>query len=108
MNRPLSYLERAEFLATVKTMGEGDEIAEASFDLMVDIESRIPAPWAESDPFVAERYLADRGASPTAATRNAAEFEVKFRALYGLSTGRPAETFQDLTSWINTHVDGGA
>lgn len=107
MNRSLSYLERAEFLATVKTMGEGDEIAEAAFDLMVDIESRTPAPWAESDPFVAERYLADRGASPTAATRNAAEFEVSFRALYALSNGRPAETFQDLASFINTHVDGG-
>ncbi|MET7890624.1 hypothetical protein [Streptomyces mirabilis] len=106
MTKPISFVERAQFLATVKDMGEGDEIQEAAFQLIVDIESQTPAPWAETDPFAAERYLAARGTTPDLAAANAAEFELKFRALYALGTGKPANTFQDITDWINTHVDG--
>ncbi|PKT67559.1 hypothetical protein CW362_39805 [Streptomyces populi] len=104
----LTYTERAQFLATVQGMGEGDEIQEAAFQLILEIESQTPAPWAQSDPFAAERYLAARGASPAAAARNAAGFEVRFRALVALGTGRPAERFEDIADWISTHVDGGS
>ncbi|TKA11734.1 hypothetical protein [Actinacidiphila oryziradicis] len=105
----LDWVERANFLAIAKEtdLGEGDEIAAATVDLMVEMETRIPAPWADTDPFVAERYLAARGASPAAATANAAEFEISMRALVGLGTGKPAETFDDIARWIETHVDGG-
>lgn len=103
----LTYTERAQFLAAVQGLGEGDEIPQASVDLMVEIESQHPAPWADIDPFAAERYLASRGASPKAAAQNAAEFELKFRALIALSTGRPVQAFQEIADWINTHVDGG-
>lgn len=106
MNKPVSFVERAQFLAAVKDMGEGDEIPDAAFRLLVEIESKTPAPWSQSDPFVAERYLVARGATPAAAAANAADFEVKFRALVALGTGRPAQTFQDIADWINTHVDG--
>ncbi|MER5473741.1 hypothetical protein [Streptomyces sp. NPDC002685] len=102
----LTYTERARFLAAVKDMGEGDEIPAATFELILEIESKTPAPWAESDPLVAERYLAARGADPDVAAANAAEFELKFRAVIALSTGKPAQTFQDIADWIETHVDG--
>ncbi|MGW4139385.1 hypothetical protein ACWELV_21720 [Streptomyces mirabilis] len=102
----LTYTERAQFLAAVKDMGEGDEIPAAAFELILEIESKTPAPWAESDPLVAERYLVARGADPAVAAANAAEFELKFRAVITLGTGKPAQTFQDITDWIDTHVDG--
>jgi hypothetical protein len=102
----LTYTERAHFLAAVQDMGEGDEIPAAAFDLILEIESATPAPWAETDPLVAERYLAARGATPAVAAANAAEFELKFRAVIALSTGKPAQTFQDIADWIDTHVDG--
>jgi hypothetical protein len=103
----ISFVERAQFLATVKDMGEGNEIPDATFALVTEIESMVPAPWAVSDPFVAERYLVARGTDPAVAAANAAEFELKSRALFALSTGRPAETFQDIADWTTTHVDGG-
>lgn len=102
----LTYTERAQFLAAVQEMGEGDEIAEASFRLILEIESQIPAPWAASDPFAAERYLASRGAGPAVAAANAAEFELKFRALIALETGEPVRTFEEIADWISTRVDG--
>lgn len=102
----LTYTERAQFLAAVQSMGDGDEIPAAAFELILEIESATPAPWADSDPLAAERYLVARGASPAAAAANGAEFELKFRAIFALGTGKPAQTFQDLTDWINNHVDG--
>ncbi|TKA13204.1 hypothetical protein [Actinacidiphila oryziradicis] len=108
MNEPNTWVERATFLAMAKETGmdNGDEIAAATVELMIEIETRTPAPWADSDPFAAERYLASRGASPAAATANAAEFEVSMRALTALGTGKPAETFDDIVRWIAEHVDG--
>jgi hypothetical protein len=102
----LTYTERAQFLAAVQGMGEGDEIPDAAFQLILEIESQTPAPWSHTDPLIAERYLAYRGADPDVAATNAAEFELKFRALFALGTGRPAQTFQEIADWINTHVDG--
>ncbi|MFH8805510.1 hypothetical protein ACH4F6_39215 [Streptomyces sp. NPDC017936] len=101
----LSYTERAQFLAAVQGMGEGDEIPEACFRLVYEMESETAAPWAQSDPFAAERYLAARGATPKNAAANAAEFEVSMRALYALATGRPAQSFQDIADWIEQNVD---
>lgn len=106
MNKPISFVERAQFLAAVKDMGEGYEIPEAAFELMLEIEAKTPAPWADSDPFVAERFLVARGADPAVAAANATDFELKFRALFALSTGKPAQTFQDIAGWIEKNVDG--
>ncbi|MEV0183845.1 hypothetical protein AB0I54_31855 [Streptomyces sp. NPDC050625] len=102
----LTYIERAQFLATVQGMGEGDEIPQAAFELVREAESETAAPWAQSDPLAAERYLAARGATPKAATANAAEFELSMRALYALAKGTRAQSFQDLADWIETNVDG--
>ncbi|MFF1702576.1 hypothetical protein [Streptomyces sp. NPDC058252] len=102
----LTYTERAQFLAAVQDMGEGYEIPEASFQLLREVESEAVAPWAQSDPFAAERYLASRGATPKNAAANAAEFELSMRALYALATGKRPESFQDLTDWIEQNVDG--
>ncbi|MET8765824.1 hypothetical protein [Streptomyces sp. NPDC004658] len=99
-------IERAKFLAAVHELGQGDEIPQAALDLVCEAEAEISAPWAQSDPFAAERYLAARGATPKAATANAVEFELSMRALYALATGRRAETFQELADWIATYVDG--
>jgi hypothetical protein len=90
------YVMRANFLATVKDMGEGDEIADAMFRLVCEVEEQLPAPWADSDPFAAERWLAAHGASPAMAAKNAAEFEISARALVALKLGRPVETFDEL------------
>jgi hypothetical protein len=108
VNKPISFLERAQFLAAVKPMGEGDEIAEATFNLMVEMESNTPAPWADTDPHAAELYLVSRGAAPATAAENAAEFEVNLRALIAMATGEPARDFQQITDWIAEHVDGDA
>ncbi|MEU6098012.1 hypothetical protein [Streptomyces sp. NPDC047079] len=102
----LTYMERAQFLVAVQAMGEGDEIPEASYQLLREIESETAAPWAQSDPFAAERYLAAKGATPKAAAANAAEFELSMRALYALATGARAQSFQDLADWIEKNVDG--
>lgn len=99
-------IERAKFFAAVHELGEGDEIPQAALDLVCETEAETPAPWVQSDPFAAERYLAARGATPKAATANAAEFELSMRALYALATGQRAQTFQELTDWIATYVDG--
>lgn len=101
----LSYVERAQFLAAVQEMGEGDEIAAATFALFREMESTTPAPWAATDPFAAERYLAARGAAPAVAAENAAEFELNFRALIAMATGEPVRDFQQITAWITEHVD---
>ncbi|MFJ9020770.1 hypothetical protein ACIRPU_12420 [Streptomyces sp. NPDC102259] len=102
----LTYTERAQFLVVVHDMGEGDEIPEACFQLLSKAESDVEAPWARSEPFAAERYLAARGATPKAAAANAAEFELSMRALYALATGERAQSFQDLADWIAKNVDG--
>ncbi|MFE7927820.1 hypothetical protein ACFU6S_03645 [Streptomyces sp. NPDC057456] len=104
--KDLTYIERARFLVAVRDMGEGNEIPEACFQLTVESESEVTAPWAQSDPFAAERYLAARGATPKAAAANAAEFEISMRALYALATGERAQSFQDLADWIDKTVDG--
>lgn len=104
--KPLSYTERAQFLAAVHDMGQGAEIQDAALRLLVEFEAESPAPWADTDPFAAERYLAGRGAALEVAAANAAEFELHTRALYALTTGKPAQTFQELADWIKTHVDG--
>ncbi|MER7927030.1 hypothetical protein ABTY96_28390 [Streptomyces sp. NPDC096057] len=108
MTKPLSYVERAEFLATVRDLGVGDEIAAATFDLMVEMESSTPAPWADSDPHAAELYLVSRGADPVAAAENAAEFEVNFRAIIAMGTGKPVREFREIADWIAVHVDGAS
>ncbi len=105
MTKPLSYTERAQFLAAVVEMAEGEEIAAATFDLMVEMESNTPAPWADTDPHAAEIYLVSRGADPVVAAENAAEFEVKFRALIAMGTGEPVREFQQIADWIAEHVD---
>ncbi|WP_306186926.1 hypothetical protein [Streptomyces sp. MK5] len=102
----LTYTERARFLAAVQDMGEGDEIPEAAYQLIREIEADTAAPWAQSDPLAAERYLAARGATAENAAANAAEFELSFRALYALATGKPAQSFQDIVDWIAKNVDG--
>ncbi|MFJ1808512.1 MULTISPECIES: hypothetical protein [unclassified Streptomyces] len=104
--KDLTYIERAQFLVAVRDMGEGDEIPEACFQLVSETESEVEAPWAQSNPFAAERYLAARGATPKAAAANAAEFELSMRALYALATGQRAQSFQDLADWIEKNVDG--
>lgn len=104
--KPLTYTERAQFLAAVQGLGQGEEIQDAALGLLVEFESTSPAPWAGTDPFAAERYLAGRGATPKAAAANAAEFELQTRALYALATGKPAQSFEELADWIKTHVDG--
>jgi hypothetical protein len=115
-----TWVERAEFLAAVQSVSEGDEIAAACFRLMVEMETKIPAPWAETDPFAAEFYLVARGASPVAAefylvargaspvaaAANAVEFEVNMRAVVGLANGRPVTDFQEIADWIAANVDG--
>ncbi|MFI6105808.1 hypothetical protein [Streptomyces sp. NPDC051310] len=103
---PLTYTERAQFLAAVNGLGEGSEIQDAALRLVAEVAAETPAPWAEPDPLAAERYLAARGATPTAAAQNAAEFEVNLRAIYAIATGKFAESFEDLARWIETHVDG--
>lgn len=102
----LTHIERAQFLAAVNGLGEGDEIQQAAFELLCEIEDKTPAPWSQSDPFAAERYLAARGATPRAAAANAGHFELSMRALYGLATGARAQSFQDLADWIEKNVDG--
>ncbi|MFE3495301.1 hypothetical protein ACFXOS_19880 [Streptomyces sp. NPDC059175] len=102
----LTHTERAQFLATVQHLGQGEEIQEAALRLVIELEAEHPAPWAETDPFAAERYLASRGATPKAAASNAAEFELQARALYTLATGKPAQSFQDIVDWFKAHVDG--
>lgn len=104
----ISLVERAQFLAAVKDLGEGDEIAAATFNLIVEVESQTAAPWADTDPFAAEMYLVGRGADPQAAAANAAEFELQFRAIVVMHTGRRAESFQDIATWIADHVDGAS
>ncbi|MER6435464.1 hypothetical protein ABT275_03745 [Streptomyces sp. NPDC001185] len=106
MSKAISFVERAQFLAAVKDMGEGDEIPDAAFQLFREIESQTSAPWAQSDPFAAERYLAGRGATLENAAANAAEFELSFRALYALATGKAAQSFEDIANWIEQRVDG--
>lgn len=107
MNNHADRLERARFLATVKDLGDRDQIPTMAFALVLELTEEYPAPWAESDPLAAERYLAARGASPAAAAANARAFEEQMRALFALHTGRYAETFDELADWISTHVDGG-
>ena len=104
--KDLTYTERAQFLVAVRDMGEGDAIPEACLQLVTEAESETAAPWAQTDPFAAERYLAARGATPKAAAANAAEFELSMRALYALATGQRAQSFQDLAAWIEKNVDG--
>ncbi|MFI0964653.1 hypothetical protein ACH4S8_25135 [Streptomyces sp. NPDC021080] len=101
----ISYIDRAQFLAAVKDLGEGDEIAAATFQLFQEMEASTPAPWADADPHAAEMYLVARGATPEAAAVNAAEFEVNFRAIVAMGTGEPVREFQQIVDWIAEHVD---
>ncbi|MFF2385184.1 hypothetical protein [Streptomyces sp. NPDC058108] len=101
----MSHVERVQFLATVRDLGEGDEIQAATFDLFVDMAASTPPPWTDTDPHAAELYLVSRGADPQAAAENAAEFETNFRAIVAMSTGEPVHDFQQIADWITEHVD---
>lgn len=99
------WLDRAKFLAIVKDADAGDDVAKASFDLCVEMSRQVPAPWADTDPLAAERYLAARGASLEAAAANGRTFEARMRALIGLSTGKDPQTFAEIADWIANNVD---
>lgn len=88
--------EQVDFLLAVQPLGVGDEIASATYQLVRRMMSENPAPWSDTEPFAAERWLAAHGASAAVAARNAAEFEVSARALVALKLGRPAATFDEL------------
>ncbi|MGW6243833.1 hypothetical protein [Streptomyces roseolus] len=103
---PLTHTERAQYFAAVHNLGHGEEIRDEAFMLAVQVMAETPAPWGETEPFAAERYLAARGATPTAASENAISFEICMRALQALATGNIAMTFDELTRWIETNVDG--
>ncbi|MFD5370792.1 hypothetical protein [Streptomyces sp. NPDC127103] len=103
---PLTHTERAQYFAAVHSLGYGDTVRDAAFRLAVEVVSENPAPWAETEPFAAERYLSGRGASPVAASSNAVEFETCMRVLFELANGVGPTTFEELTQWVETHVDG--
>ncbi|TXS30755.1 hypothetical protein EAO71_20390 [Streptomyces sp. ms191] len=103
---PLTHTERAKFFAAVHDIGHGDTVRDAAFRLAVEVVAQNPAPWAQAEPFAAERYLSGRGASPDAASRNAVEFEISMRTLYELATGTAPATFSDMVRWIETDLDG--
>jgi hypothetical protein len=104
-NIPDYYMERARFLATVKDIGEGTEVADAALDLMIRLESSIQSPWAVTDPFAAERYLVARGADPDVASEEGVVFEIQMRALVSIGLGRPVQSFSEIAGWIAEHVD---
>lgn len=100
MTRPLTYIERAAFLAAVKDIGEGDEIADATLDLIIEMTAGTSAPWADTDPLAAERWLVAQGATPERALANAEYFELHMRALVALTLGRPVETFAEIADFV--------
>ncbi|MFI0825693.1 hypothetical protein ACH4Q7_14695 [Streptomyces roseolus] len=103
---PLTDIERARYFAAVHNLGHGEEIHDEVFMFAVEVMAGTSAPWDETEPFAAERYLAARGATPADASENAVGFELCMRALYALSTGSIAMSFNEIASWIETHVDG--
>ncbi|MFE7947377.1 hypothetical protein [Streptomyces sp. NPDC057426] len=103
---PLTHTERAQYFAAVHNMGHGEEIRDQAFMLAVEVMAQTPAPWDETEPFAAERYLAARGATPSAAAQNAIGFELGMRALHALATGSIAMSFEEIARWIETSVDG--
>jgi hypothetical protein len=106
MNKPLSYTDRAYFLALVADLAEGDEIAEATVALAIEMTAGTPAPWADTDPQATEHWLLVHGANPQKAAAEAARFELLMRALVGVSLGRPVETFAEIATWL-TRIIGG-
>lgn len=106
MSEPLSYTDRAYFLALVADMAEGDEVAEATVALAIEMTADAPAPWAATDPQAAEHWLIVHGATPVTAAANAARFELLMRALVGITLGRPVENFGEIAAWI-ARITGG-
>ncbi|WP_042400310.1 hypothetical protein [Streptacidiphilus carbonis] len=96
-----------DFLLAVQPLGVGDEIAEASYKLVLRMMQDNPAPWADDDPFAAERWLAAHGASPEIAAKNAAEFEVSARALTAIKLGYPPITFNEVAEVFNEVIRDG-
>lgn len=86
-------------ISKLLAMPPGDERNEAAVELtkrMIDPR----APWADTDPEVAARWLAARGADVDQALAGAAEFEHAGRALFALQHGREAETFAELAAYV--------
>jgi len=100
-------LMHAEFLTVVQPLGVGDEISAAAYRLVRQMMLDTPAPWADTDPLAAERWLAAHGASPAVAARNAAEFEVSARALVALKLGCPVLSFDVLAEHFADFLTDG-
>lgn len=84
----------------VLAMPEGDDRNEAGYELAKDLIG-VRAPWADSDPGAAERWLVSRGASVDQAIANAAEFEHGVRALYALRYQHQPATFEALAAYLD-------
>lgn len=71
------------------------------FGMVKEAVALSSAPWVDEDPTAAERYLMSRGTRPELAQKNAAEFELSFRALYLIEYHREPESFDDIAEFCN-------
>lgn len=100
MTEPLSYTDRATFLALMRDVDNEDEIQAATFAVALELTAGSPAPWADTDPRATEHWLLVHGANPQWAAAEAAKFELMMRTCVGISLGRPVETFAEIATWL--------
>jgi hypothetical protein len=93
--------EKAELIASLANDENRWAACDAAYELTKEAVGLTPAPWAEDDPAAPERYLLARGTAPHLARKNAAEFELNFRALYLIEYRREAESFDDIARFCD-------
>lgn len=103
-----SAKQRLELVASLANDDNRPEASAATYEIVKDLFSREPSPWAISDPTAAQRYLVACGASVEAAQRTAPEFELGMRALYAMSCGQEAEFFDDIARFCAPLMTGEA
>lgn len=101
MRRLDELSEKAELIASLANDENRWTACDAAYELTKEVVGLIPAPWAGDDPEAPERYLLARGTAPHLAHKNAAEFELNFRALYLIEYQREAESFDDIAQFCD-------
>lgn len=96
---PDQFLALRRDAFAVQAMPAGDQRNKSAYALAKAIIGP-RAPWADTDPEVAARWLASRGAGIDQALAGAAEFEHSLRGLYALQYGEDAPTFEALAAYI--------
>lgn len=93
--------ERAELIRSLANDVNREQTSGAVFELAKRAMAMTAPAWSDSDPMAAEQYLISRGAKRETAAKNAAEFELSFRALYALRFLADPSTFEDLARFAD-------